>query len=143
MKFNLGVITQGGSGTEVHMILYLFLSQVCQLFSLCDISLLSIILSSWSYHPNPSFISSQVGLCSNILPDHLISCHFFALVPSFIPQHIDLYKTLCHYLNKSLFLIGFLLPKDRLYFFFRKVTCLTTLFTYKTRWFTEFCDLGV
>lgn len=62
---------------------------------LCDLSLFPLFLWLWSYHFNPSLTSLQVGLCSNILPDHPISCYSFTLVPSFVPQYIGLYKTLC------------------------------------------------
>lgn len=135
MEFNLAVIILGGSSS---IWFYIFPSyQVCQFFSLCDIFFLSIILWSWSYHPNPSFSSQQLGLYSNILPDHLISCHSFTLVPSFIPQHID-FKTLCVITCvKPIF--NWLSTSERIYYFFyRKVTCLFTLFTYKANCFTVY-----
>lgn len=81
-------------------------------------------------------ISSQVGLCSSILPDHPISCHSFTLDPSRIPQYIDLHKIL--YVIPSLkFIFKWLSnsPKDRLCFL-NRVTCLITLFAYIARSFT-------
>lgn len=59
---------------SLHDFIFSSFTKCTSFFFLCDISPLSNILWSWSYHPNLSLISSQVGLCSNIISDYPISC---------------------------------------------------------------------